>query len=100
MSWNFNTERTFGDHNSPSIYGWGNTGSGKLNDFPKVSHLERVETSSKYRPESHAGNILCTVYENLCVNVLYKVWWLLFCCSTELKQNFAKPANVLNYRAT
>ena len=46
--------------------------------------------SSKYRLDSHAGNILCSDYENLCVNVLYKVWWLLFCCSIELKQNFAK----------
>lgn len=41
FSSNFNIKRTFGDHKISSIYRWGNTGSERLNDLPKVTHLKK-----------------------------------------------------------
>lgn len=71
------------------------------------SHEERVvDARGKHSPGSHARKTLLNnktvfIYENLHkINILYKVWWLLFWGFTELKQNFTKLANVPNCRAT
>lgn len=40
ISQNFTIEIIFGGHNTSSVYGWGNTGLEKLNDFLKVIYLE------------------------------------------------------------